>query len=65
MDPFSLLLFLFDNNQLQVANKLFPMPNISQKIEAFAIENLKRITDDVSPMEGMGTGQSTAGLPAV
>lgn len=45
-----------------VANKLFPMSSIAQKIEDFAIENLQCIVDDVSPMEDVDADRSTPGL---
>lgn len=45
-----------------VANKLFPMSSISQKIEEFAIENLQCIVDIVSALECRDADGSTPGL---
>nr|XP_029120291.1 uncharacterized protein LOC105044609 isoform X2 [Elaeis guineensis] len=45
-----------------VANKLFPMPSISQKIEVFANEKLQSIADDIPAMEDIDADGSALGL---
>ncbi|CAL9191172.1 uncharacterized protein LOC135583873 [Musa acuminata AAA Group] len=45
-----------------VANKLFPMPGVSQKIEEFAHDKLHSVIDDVPAIEDMDTDESTSGL---
>ncbi|KAJ8476753.1 hypothetical protein OPV22_020480 [Ensete ventricosum] len=45
-----------------VANKLFPMPGISQKIEEFAHDKLHSVIDDVPAIEDMEADESTSGL---
>ncbi|WOL01913.1 hypothetical protein Cni_G10632 [Canna indica] len=45
-----------------VANKLFPMSSISQKIEDFAREKLHSVIDDLPAMEHMETDESTSGF---
>ncbi|XP_065010701.1 uncharacterized protein LOC135640318 isoform X2 [Musa acuminata AAA Group] len=45
-----------------VANKLFPMPGVSQKIEEFAHDKLHSVIDDVPAIEDMDTDEATSGL---
>ncbi|KAG1339102.1 putative symplekin [Cocos nucifera] len=47
---------------LQVANKLFPMPSISQKIEVFADEKLQSVADDIPAVEDIDADGSALGL---
>ncbi|XP_026660999.2 symplekin isoform X2 [Phoenix dactylifera] len=45
-----------------VANKLFPMPSISQKIEVFASEKLQSVADDIPATEDIDADGSALGL---
>lgn len=49
----------------QVANKLFPMSSIAQKIEDFANEMLLAAVNDLFESEVIGTDDSTVGSQKV